>query len=275
MKIIMIRRNHYIVIGPDGGIYLVDAGYAGTAKHIIIPFMNRYFPGRKIRGIVVTHSHMNHTGGVPPLQDKYRDGIQAIYSSGIVGSGQGGSYALDPITWDEMNTRCAKYGIPHVHLGAGDTISDPHMDIQILGPLPQYQGDNPTDDPDGPTTLVVRFSTDDGSALCCGDLGDSGRYQLMEVLTAQDSQSDVFAIPHHGDPRCVNDEILAEVDPKYCIAELNKGDEAIAFVNSRGIPGHALINGPIEVTLNNGNVSTNLDLVDRFKIGRMPIMKMY
>lgn len=272
MKVTMLRRNHYIVTSPDGGLYIIDSGFDATARNITVPFLRRYYPGVPIRGIFITHAHSNHTGGVPHILRTYGEAVGGVYTSGITGTGTGNSYWNDPIIWNEIISLCHDFGIPYTTCGAGEVVADPTMTIRILSPLPAYQGETETDDPDGPTTMAFQFVCEDGSALFCGDLGDSGRYQLMEVLTSTDVTSDVWAIPHHGDVRCINDEILAEIQPRYVLAELIASSrDAIAYASARGIPGHSLFDGPIEVRLSSGQITTNKQIVDRFPIARLPL----
>ncbi len=62
-------------------LILIDTGYRATALDELIPFFieKDYY----VKGILCTHSHLDHTGGNPPLVEKYHSKVYAPYVESI------------------------------------------------------------------------------------------------------------------------------------------------------------------------------------------------
>lgn len=76
------ERTYYIenparvgVYIADDGAWLIDGGYSSTAAELILEILTG--KGLKLKGIIVTHAHPDHTGGCRYLQEKTGCGVYA------------------------------------------------------------------------------------------------------------------------------------------------------------------------------------------------------
>jgi glyoxylase-like metal-dependent hydrolase (beta-lactamase superfamily II) len=76
------ERTYYIenparvgVYLADDGAWLIDGGYSSTAAELILGILSD--KGIKLRGIIVTHAHPDHSGGCRYLQEKTGCGVYA------------------------------------------------------------------------------------------------------------------------------------------------------------------------------------------------------
>ncbi len=69
--------NIYFVGQPDREWTLIDAGLPGSAAKIQAAARSLYGPNRAPLGIVLTHGHLDHVGGLPMLSDAWNVPIYA------------------------------------------------------------------------------------------------------------------------------------------------------------------------------------------------------
>lgn len=152
---------------------------------------------RYIDLVLLTHSHLDHFGGLIDIIQRYRVG------KFITGGGAGTAPALKNLPQ------------PNIILGEGDRIRYGGYALTFLGPSPQERA---SDDPNI-TSLVILLEGPNIKILYTGDIGadQEERVRKKYKLTA-----DVLKVGHHGSRFSSETKFVKEVRPKIAIIEVGK-----------------------------------------------------
>src|SRR5262249_43462128 len=66
---------------PDGRVLLVDAGKEETARSLLVPYLTKALPGRRIDYFILTHQHFDHSGGFFDVLDNFEVG--EVWTNGL------------------------------------------------------------------------------------------------------------------------------------------------------------------------------------------------
>jgi len=180
---------------PGGQTWLVDTGPASSdydaAAAVVLPFLALRGIGA-IDGLVITHSHNDHYGGIPTLIDNIEVGEILVGTT----SGEGRYCAdLDNARRSGVPVRCAR---------AGETWERGGVLFEVLHPggaggpgldVSRLPGER--DDPNA-WSMVVKATFGERSVLLTGDLTPAVQDSL--VARGVDLSCDVLKVPHHGHP---------------------------------------------------------------------------
>ncbi len=193
---------------PGGKHLLIDAGVRDDAydagARTLLPHL-RYMGIEKLDGLLVTHPHADHMGGVPAL-------LQGISVGQVWHNGAAYPSALH----HEVQFWLDTLHVPSQPLHAGDHLElDPAVALDVLAPA--------TNDPDPESTndasVVLRVAFGDVSILFAGDAEAPSETRMVaryDTLLA----STVVKVGHHGSITSSTAPFVARVRPRLAVVSV-------------------------------------------------------
>ena len=233
------QGDSILVIGPDGGAMLVDAGgpvggvgqQSGSAdtgfdvgEEVVAPYLwSRRL--RRLDVLALTHEHSDHMGGMPAILRSFRPRELWV---GVDVPSQ---------AYSAMLAEASALGVRVRHLRAGDALPWDGVDVSVLGPEAAYR--NPSA-PKNDDSLVLRLQFGKASVLL---EGDAERPEEAGML-AHDRVGPVtlLKVGHHGSATSSMEGFLAAAAPRDAVISVGRGNtfghprgEVIARLASRGV----------------------------------------
>jgi competence protein ComEC len=223
LKLVVLPLRYHglavVVQTPAGQVFAVDAGGAGEAG-----LVKSYLTGlgvERLRGILVSHTHGDHQGGVPALVEAFP--VDRLYLS-----------PLDRKTPESLRTgetefslklrqMAASRGIQVEEVHAGCTLDwDPALKVDVLWP-PEDLFVYPNPQPHGfynGNSVVLRIQYGQRVFLLPGDLSDGAAAALVEKDRGR-LRADLVVVPHHGffGSKVFAEAVSAEVAVASCIVD--------------------------------------------------------
>lgn len=179
--------------------YLIDTGYAQT--YPALQNMLQQYHVDHLDGVFLTHCHQDHQGALMALAQSDLP-VGAWYAARIYADVKENKHPAllaaavrkETVSW----------------LDAGDTVDAGNGAMfTVLGPLSVHTEN------ENNNSLVLYFSSPQGSILLTGDMKDDEEYELLDagVLSA----CDVLKVGHHGDNQATSREFLQAVQPKAAL----------------------------------------------------------
>lgn len=163
---------------------------------------------RQVPLVVLTHLHADHIGGLAAVLAER--GVGAV----AVGPSRDPGWA-----WKEVREQAWAAGVRVVELGAGQRLSWPGLELDVLGPRVVPRGEENTAVNDA--SLVLRALTPAGRVLLTGDVELAGQAALLDAPV--ELRADVLKVPHHGS-RYSSPAFLAAVRPKVALVSVGAGN---------------------------------------------------
>ncbi|TQM80546.1 competence protein ComEC [Saccharothrix saharensis] len=163
---------------------------------------------RRIPLVVLSHLHADHVGG-----------LAAVMAERSVGAVAVGPSRQPEWAWEEVTEQARAAGVRVVELGAGQRLSWPGLQLDVLGPRVDPVGGTNTAVNDA--SLVLRASTAAGRVLLTGDIELAGQADLLGGHV--DLRADVLKVPHHGS-RYSSPAFLAAVRPRIALVSVGAGN---------------------------------------------------
>lgn len=182
---------------PGGKTWLLDTALGPkdsyyAARDVIDPFLKR--SGIKILdGVVISHPHADHYGGLPFLFENYQI---ALLVDGGYDEISGGEMAV----YRKLRAQYVERGGKSVVVGIGSRLSlDPELDVEILWPPKGlFRPENKADDHDlyNCNSVVLRVRHGDNVLLFPGD--NHALANTAKAVGAEKLKCDLLVAPHHG-----------------------------------------------------------------------------
>jgi competence protein ComEC len=178
----------------------------------------------KLDGVVLTHLHPDHSGGIPGL------GQTVPYSKLYVPAGFGSVNAAPTVADLEKVA-----GVPATELRAGEKLNVGRIRVSVLQPA---NGAVVTDQ--NSSSLVALASAPGARALLASD----AEAPVLEALIDHGSLGnvDVFKVGHHAAGGAVSESILKALSPSYALVSVGENDygypapSTLRLLAARGIP---------------------------------------
>ena len=195
------------VEAPNGNQVLIDGGPNKTVLRELAKQMPFY--DRSIDGIVITHPHLDHYGGLVDVLDNYKIGFEM--DSGNDNSESKG-FDIYAIKLEEEKAKriFAKKGM-RVNLDKG-------LYLDILLPVINKKGMSAHDE-----MVVARLVYGNNSFLLTGDMEDNLESFLLSF--GGSIKSDVLKVGHHGSKTSTSEKFLGNVSPDLAVISAGKNNK--------------------------------------------------
>jgi competence protein ComEC len=211
------QGDSIIIRSPAGRSLLIDGGGGAgnaadmgeTGRWVVIPAL--YRAGiRRIDGMIATHPHDDHIGGLPEVIEEMPVGM-------ILDSGQ---YHPTP-SYERFLEEAKKHQVRIIearagqvfNLGAGVRAEVLHPDAALLEGTEEDLNNN---------SVVLRLTFGDFSFLFTGDLQEEGEDFLL--AGAPEIESTVLKAAHHGSLDSTSARFLSEVSPQWVVISAGRGN---------------------------------------------------
>ncbi len=205
---------HFIEVGsgectlirtPDNRTVLVDAGSAGSSRHLI-----RYLARHGVKRIdlmIAAHSDDRHIGGLPDVLDRF--GVSRIVDAMPDTGGAIREQVISRIRDRRIDYRTtAEFRHPNV---------SNCVDIEVVWPLDRAAVGSKE-------PIVIRVGYKDVGFLLSGSISArSEGYMLSEY---HDLRSTVLKVSNHGDSDTTSNELLQIVKPEYAVIFTDRASES-------------------------------------------------
>lgn len=194
---------------PSGNAYVIDGGSSDVeqvGKYRMEPFLESQGV-QTIEYLLITHGDEDHTKGWIELID---DKNSIVNIETII-------FPTKEV-WDEnlysLARKAEQRNIKVACMQKGSIISDGELQIECLGPGPEYSGDT-----GNAASLLLRVNYQGFDMLFTGDVEDEGEEALQEVLNRelQAVSWEALKIAHHGSKNSSSEELLEQIQPTYAL----------------------------------------------------------
>ncbi|MEX0445997.1 ComEC family protein [Xenorhabdus sp. SGI246] len=176
-----------VIIDKGGKAVLFDTGNrwetGSMAEKVIQPYLrwHRLTPEQ----IILSHDHLDHTGGVEYLREKYPN----------------------------IQIRSSSIGHTHLPCIRGEKWVWQELTFQVIWPLEKAEnvGNN--------QSCVIRIDDGKHSLLLTGDLEKQGEYRLLG-LERENLNATFLQVPHHGSNTSSTAAFIHRVKPEYALVSV-------------------------------------------------------
>jgi len=192
---------------PNGNQILIDGG----PNKAVLRELSKQMPfyDRSIDGVVLTHPHLDHYGGLVDVLDNYKIGFEMDSGNDNPESKGFDIYAIK-LEEEKAKRIFAKKGM-RVNLDEG-------LYLEILLPVINKKGMSAHDE-----MVVARLVYGNNSFLLTGDMEDNLESFLLSF--GGSIKSDVFKIGHHGSKTSTSEKFLGMVNPGLTIISAGKNNK--------------------------------------------------
>ena len=207
LAVLNVGKADCMLLFVQDKTYLIDAGWERTYGTLQEAFSQ--YGVTQLDGVILTHCHKDHEGGLMRLA-KSAMPVAQWYASSVYYDVKDGKHPLvlaaaerdESVTW----------------LNAGDEIriSDSAF-MRVLGPL------NVHDDNENNNSLVLYVETPDGTLLLAADMKQEEENDLLQAGVVP--QATVLKVGHHGDSGASSDWFVRTVMPELAVISTSTKEE--------------------------------------------------
>lgn len=212
-----VGQGDCTLIRTADAVILVDAGEAGTADTVV-----SYLKEKGIKNIdccIATHPHSDHIGALYRIFEEFS--VDTV---------------LLPDIPDELIPTTSTYekfldGLENVKniipAGAGDDFKFGSLNIDILGPVKEYDDLNHM-------SLVSKVSFGNTSVMLTGDTETPAEADMLKKRNV-DYSADILKVGHHGSKTSTSEKWLEAVNPQFAVV-------SCGLDNDYGHPHKSIVN---------------------------------
>ena len=242
-----VGKADALLLRSGNSAYLIDTGSKKSADALISVLRSEGVT--RLTGVILTHTHADHVGGLKVLLDSGIV-IEHIYTSKYyVLKKEDGKHPV------EKAIKKKDYEI--TWLSGGDELPLDGGKLTVLGPLELNE------EAENCNSLVLLAEGGGGSILLTGDMEFPEEDSLLKAGVIP--QADVLKIGNHGEGDATSRQLVITVQPKLAVISTDSEEEpdtpdprVIRLLNDQGIE-YAITQGNesgVLVTIRNGEVIT-------------------
>lgn len=206
---INVGKADALLLRSGGSAYLIDTGTKKSADKLISVLRNEGVD--RLTGVILTHTHSDHTGGLKSLLES---GIvvENIYTSKYyVLKKEDGKHPV------EKAVKKADYPQQYEYLAGGDSLPLEGGKLTAIGPVEFNQ------EVENCNSLVLLAEGGGGSMLLTGDMEFPEEDSLLKAEVIP--QADVLKIGNHGEGDATSIQLVTTVQPKLAVIPTNTEEE--------------------------------------------------
>ncbi len=246
---INVRKADALLLRSGNSAYLIDTGSKKSADVLLDALRKEGIT--RLDGVILTHTHADHTGGLKALLASEID-VENIYASRYyVLKKEDGKHPVDKAI---KNTDREV-----IWLAAGDTLPLDGGKLTVIGPTEKNE------ELENNNSLVLLAEGGGGSMLLTGDM----EFPEENVLLAAGliPKANVLKIANHGESDATSSALVAAVQPALAVISTNSDDEpdtpaprVLMTLKSSNVPVLNTENSQegILITLRNGELLTEV-----------------
>lgn len=194
-----VGQGDCTLIRTADAVILVDAGESGTADTVVSYLKEKGI--EKIDCCIATHPHSDHIGALYRVFEEFN--VDTV---------------LLPDLPDELIPTTTAYekfldGLENVKniipVGAGDTFDFSSMNVDILGPVKEYDDLNHM-------SVVSKVTFGNTSIMLTGDTETPAETDMLKKKSI-DYSADILKVGHHGSKTSTSEKWLEAVDPQFAV----------------------------------------------------------
>lgn len=187
----------------DGHAWLIDAG---TEESFVKTYTALEMLGvKELDGVILTHEHDDHIGGLDPIACKYPVG--KVVTPAFLNDRR----AIETVLYDNE--------LSEEPVRAGDVIPvTDGVEFKVLAPSSLFDGD------DNDNSLVVKLTVNGRSFLFTGDMQTAEDTEL--VSGGADVSCDVLKVPNHGNRDATSDAFAKAAKPLIAVISTDTSVDA-------------------------------------------------
>lgn len=194
-----VGQGDCTLIRASDAVILVDAGESGTADTVVSYLKEKGI--EKIDCCIATHPHSDHIGALYRVFEEFS--VDTV---------------LLPDIPDELIPTTSAYekfldGLENVKnivpTGSGDNFSFGSLNIDVLGPVKEYDDLNHM-------SLVSKVSFGNTSIMLTGDTETPAETDMLKKKGI-DYSADILKVGHHGSKTSTSEKWLEAVDPQFAV----------------------------------------------------------
>ena len=246
---INVRKADALLLRCGQSAYLIDTGIKKNSDILLDVLRKEGIT--KLTGVILTHTHADHTGGLKALLESEII-VENIYTSKYyVLKKEDGKHPV------EKATKKTDHEINY--LASGDTLPLDDGKLTVLGPLELNE------EAENNNSLVILAEGGGGSILLTGDMEFPEEDSLLKAGLIP--HADVLKVGNHGEGDATSNAFVNAVQPFLAVISTNTEDEpdtpdprVLKLLNDNKVP--VLITQDAEegvlVTLRNGEITTEM-----------------
>ncbi len=246
---INVRKADALLLRCGQSAYLIDTGIKKNSDILLDVLRKEGIT--KLTGVILTHTHADHTGGLKALLESEIE-VENIYTSKYyVLKKEDGKHPV------EKAIKKKDYEINY--LASGDTLPLDGGKLTVLGPLELNE------EAENNNSLVILAEGGGGSILLTGDMEFPEEDSLLKAGLIP--HADVLKIGNHGEGDATSIAFVNAVQPSLAVISTNSEDEpdtpdprVLQLLRNNHIP--VLITQDTErgilITLRNGEILTEM-----------------
>lgn len=205
-----------LVRTPGGRNYLIDGGQTATiadARKENRELIQLYLRDKgitRLDGIVVTHWHNDHLGGIIPVLRLYD--VPEIWECPT---------SFETETFKSYEELCAKKRIKRISTRAGDVLEwGNELFVQVLHPDAKSRTHNYSDMNNMSIVLLIRYGK--VQVMLAGDIEDDGEREVLKY--GEGIKSQVLKVPHHGSDTSDYAPFIRTVAPEVAVIQVGRNN---------------------------------------------------
>ena len=204
---INVRKADALLLRCGQSAYLIDTGIKKNSDILLDVLRKEGIT--KLTGVILTHTHADHTGGLKALLESEII-VENIYTSKYyVLKKEDGKHPV------EKATKKTDHEINY--LASGDTLPLDGGKLTVLGPLELNE------EAENNNSLVILAEGGGGSILLTGDMEFPEEDSLLKAGLIP--QVDVIKIGNHGEGDATSTQLIVTAAPSLAVISTNSDDE--------------------------------------------------